>query len=62
MRERLTLKIGQMWPYRNMTEMSKYGIELHSKLEAETGFATGGKQCGSVNVAATPELMQVLRK
>ena len=51
-----------MWPYRNMTEMSKYGIELHSKLEAETGFATGGKQCGSVNVAATPELMQVLRK
>ena len=31
--------------------MSKYGIELYSTLEAETGLATGWKQCGSVNVA-----------
>ena len=34
--------IGQMRPNRNMTQMSKYGIELYSKLEAETGLATGG--------------------
>ncbi len=54
--------VGQMRPNRNMTQMSKYGIELYSKLEAETGLATGWKQCGSVNVAATPERMQVLRK
>ena len=54
--------VGQMRPNRNMTRMSKYGIELYSKLEAETGLATGWKQCGSVNVAATPERMQVLRK
>jgi heterotetrameric sarcosine oxidase gamma subunit len=54
--------IGQMRPNRNMTQMSKYGIELYSKLEAETGLATGWKQCGSVNVAATPERMKVLRK
>ena len=54
--------IGQMRPNRNMTAMSKYGIELYAALEAETGLATGWKQCGSVNVASTPERMQVLRK
>lgn len=54
--------IGQMRPNRNMTRMSTYGIELYSTLEQETGLATGWKQCGSVNVARTPERMQVLRK
>jgi 4-methylaminobutanoate oxidase (formaldehyde-forming) len=54
--------VGQMRPNRNMTVMSKYGIELYSSLEAETGLATGWKQCGSVNVASTPERMQVLKK
>ena len=54
--------IGQMRPNRSMTQMSRYGIELYAKLEAETGLATGWKQCGSVNVAGTPERMQVLRK
>ena len=54
--------VGQMRPNRNMTVMSKYGIELYAALEAETGLATGWKQCGSVNVARTPERMKVLRK
>ena len=54
--------IGQMRPNRNMTRMRMYGIELYSTLEAETGLATGWKQCGSVNVASTPERMKVLRK
>ena len=54
--------VGQMRPNRNMTAMSKYGIELYAKLEAETGLATGWKQCGSVNVARTKERMQALRK
>ncbi len=54
--------IGQMRPNRNMTRMSRYGIELYAKLEAETGLATGWKQCGSINVARTPERMKVLRK
>ncbi len=54
--------VGQMRPNRNMTVMSKYGIEQYSTLEAETGLATGWKQCGSVNVARTPERMQVLKK
>jgi 4-methylaminobutanoate oxidase (formaldehyde-forming) len=54
--------VGQMRPNRNMTQMSKYGIELYSKLEAETGLATGWRQCGSVNVAATPERMRTFAK
>lgn len=54
--------VGQMRPNRNMTRMSRYGIELYSSLEAETGLATGWKQCGSVNVARTPERMKVLRR
>ncbi|MEQ1804484.1 MAG: FAD-dependent oxidoreductase, partial [Burkholderiaceae bacterium] len=54
--------VGQMRPNRNMTRMSKYGIELYSTLEAETGLATGWKQCGSVNVARTPERFQLLKK
>src|SRR5215510_9023887 len=54
--------VGQMRPNRNMTAMSKYGIELYSTLEADTGLATGWKQCGSVNVASTPERWSVLKK
>lgn len=54
--------VGQMRPNRNMTRMSRYGIELYASLEQETGLATGWKQCGSVNVARTPERMKVLRK
>src|SRR6476659_8683922 len=54
--------IGQMRPNRTMTRMSRYGIELYASLEAETGLATGWKQCGSVNVAQTRERMQLMRR
>ena len=54
--------IGQMRPNRNMTQMSRYGIELYATLEAETGLATGWTQCGSVNVARTPQRLKVLKK
>ncbi|MSP95882.1 MAG: FAD-dependent oxidoreductase [Betaproteobacteria bacterium] len=47
--------VGQMRPNRSMTRMSQYGIQLYATLETETGLATGWKQCGSVNVARTPE-------
>ena len=54
--------IGQLRASQNMTRLAKYSADLYTKLEAETGLATGWKQCGSVNVAATPERMQVLKK
>src|SRR6202165_4006806 len=47
--------VGQLRATRNATRMSRYGIELYSSLEAETGLATGWKQCGSLNVARTPD-------
>ncbi|HWH82702.1 MAG TPA: FAD-dependent oxidoreductase [Burkholderiaceae bacterium] len=54
--------VGQMRPNRHMTQMSRYGIELYASLEQETGLATGWKACGSVNVAASAERMQVYLK
>ena len=39
--------IGQMRPNRNMTAMSKYGIELYAALEAETGLALRHTSCRS---------------
>ena len=54
--------VGQTRATRNATRMSRYGIELYSTLEAETGLATGWKQCGSLNVAKTPQRMQLMRR
>jgi 4-methylaminobutanoate oxidase (formaldehyde-forming) len=42
--------------------MSRYGIERYAKLERETGLATGWKQCGSLNVAKTPERLKLLKR
>ncbi|MBN9497938.1 MAG: GcvT family protein [Alphaproteobacteria bacterium] len=54
--------VGAMRPNRALTAMSKYGIDLYSKLEAETGQATGWKNCGSVNVARTPERVVAFKR
>src|SRR4029079_3151553 len=54
--------VGQTRATRNATRMSRYGIELYSSLEAETGLATGAKRCGSLNVARTPERLVLMRR
>jgi glycine cleavage system aminomethyltransferase T/glycine/D-amino acid oxidase-like deaminating enzyme len=54
--------VGQMRATRNATRMSRYGIELYSTLERDTGLATGWKRCGSVNVAKTRERLQLMRR
>ena len=54
--------VGQLRATRNATRMSRYGIELYAGLEAETGLATGWKQCGSLNVAKTPERLKLLKR
>jgi glycine cleavage system aminomethyltransferase T/glycine/D-amino acid oxidase-like deaminating enzyme len=54
--------VGQLRATRNATRMSRYGIELYATLEAETGLATGWKQCGSLNVARTPERLKLLKR
>ena len=42
--------------------MSRYGIELYSSLEKETGLATGWKQCGSLNVAKTADRLTLVKR
>src|SRR3954451_7990603 len=54
--------VGQTRATRNATRMSRYGIELYASLEAETDLATGWKQCGSLNVARTPERLTLMRR
>lgn len=54
--------VGQTRATRNATRMSRYGIELYAGLEPETGLATGWKQCGSLNVAKTPERLTLVKR
>src|SRR6266436_3695866 len=54
--------VGQLRATRNATRMSRYGIELYAALEAETGLSTGWKQCGSLNVAKTPDRLKLLKR
>ena len=46
--------VGQLRAHQNMTRLVQHSIELYARLEAETGLATGWKQCGSIIVARTP--------
>jgi len=54
--------VGQTRATRNATRMSRYGIDLYSTLEKETGLATGWKQCGSLNVARTPDRLTLIKR
>jgi sarcosine dehydrogenase len=54
--------VGQLRAHQNMTRLVQHSIELYSRLEAETGLATGWKQCGSIIVARTPERMTLLKR
>ncbi|WP_294931110.1 FAD-dependent oxidoreductase [uncultured Paracoccus sp.] len=47
--------IGQLRASQNMTRLAKYSADLYARLEAETGLATGLRQCGSITVALTEE-------
>jgi glycine cleavage system T protein len=50
--------VGQLRASRNMTRLAKYSADLYTKLEAETGVATGMRQVGSITVALTDERRQ----
>ena len=47
--------IGQLRASQNMTRLAKYSADLYVNLEAETGLATGFRQCGSITAALTAE-------
>jgi sarcosine dehydrogenase len=54
--------VGQLRAHQNMTRLVQHSVDLYSRLEAETGLATGWKQCGSIIVARTPERMTLLKR
>ena len=54
--------VGQLRAHQNMTRLVQYSADLYSRLEAETGQATGWKQCGSVLVARTEERMTLFKR
>ena len=54
--------VGQLRSHANMTSLIKYSTQLYSELEAETGLATGWKNCGSLSVARSADRMTVLKR
>ncbi len=54
--------VGQLRSHANMTSLIKYSTQLYSELEAETGLATGWKNCGSLSVARAADRMTVLKR
>ena len=54
--------VGQLRSHANMTGLIKYSTQLYAGLEAETGLATGWKNCGSLAVARTADRMTVLKR
>jgi 4-methylaminobutanoate oxidase (formaldehyde-forming) len=54
--------VGQLRTSINMTKLAKYTSELYRGLEAETGQATGYRQCGSISVATNEERFEELRR
>ncbi|MBV8805919.1 MAG: FAD-binding oxidoreductase, partial [Sinobacteraceae bacterium] len=54
--------IGQLRATLNLTKLAQYTAELYSRLEAETGQATGFRQTGSLAVAATAARLEELQR
>ncbi len=54
--------VGQLRQSINMTQLARYTGELYRGLEAETGQATGYRQCGSISLATTAGRMEELKR
>jgi glycine cleavage system aminomethyltransferase T/glycine/D-amino acid oxidase-like deaminating enzyme len=54
--------VGQLRQSMNMTKLARYTAELYRGLEAETGQATGFRQCGSISLATSEGRMEELRR
>src|SRR5579871_1976122 len=46
----------------NLTRLAQHSLELYTRLEKETGQATGLKQNGSISIASNPERWDELRR
>src|ERR1043165_3848747 len=54
--------VGQLRAHQNMTRLVQYSARLYQSLEAETGQATGWKQCGSSLGARPPGRGTLLKR
>ncbi len=54
--------VGQLRQSMNMTQLARYTAELYRGLEAETGQATGYRQCGSLSLATTKDRLEELKR
>jgi len=54
--------VGQLRSQSSMTALVRYSTELYARLEAETGLATGWRNCGSLSVARTEDRMTQLKR
>jgi glycine cleavage system aminomethyltransferase T/glycine/D-amino acid oxidase-like deaminating enzyme len=54
--------VGQLRTSINMTKLARYTSELYRGLEAETGQATGYRQCGSISIATNEERFEELKR
>ncbi len=54
--------VGRLRTSINMTKLARYTSELYRELEAETGQATGYRQCGSISIATNPERFEELKR
>jgi len=54
--------VGQLRNHESMTRLIRYSTDLYARLEAETGPATGWKQCGSLAVARSADRLIQLKR
>lgn len=54
--------IGQLRGNANMTRLAKYSTDLYTRLEAETGVATGFRRVGSISTALTADRFAELKR
>jgi glycine cleavage system aminomethyltransferase T/glycine/D-amino acid oxidase-like deaminating enzyme len=54
--------VGQLRATMNLTRLAQYTTQLYSRLEAETGQATGFTQRGSISIATNSERFEELRR
>jgi glycine/D-amino acid oxidase-like deaminating enzyme len=54
--------VDQLRAQESMTKLIRYSTALYAELEADTGLATGWKQCGSLSVARTVKRMTQLKR
>ena len=54
--------VGQLRSHSSITRLIRYSTDLYSRLEQETGLATGWKACGSLSIARSKDRMTALRR